>query len=127
MSITLFENVDLSKLLNIDPPLPPIKSKGDPDRRPRRTEPFFMPSIIHVEQQEREIWKGMYTIRYKIMNLWDTDYMTVSPDDDQDEIRKIISMNIPIVRTYRVGTDEYHKALDKWHPKGEVLPHIVWG
>jgi len=106
---------------------PPIGIDWGRDDRPRKDEPFIMPSISHVERQTREEWRGMITIRYQVMALWDPCYMSVTDQDDPAVVQKARDRGSPIVRLALVDSDRYRGWLARWHRMGEILPHICWG
>ena len=104
---------------------PPVRDKGD--GRPRRQNPVILPCIRYSEMQTREIWRGMYTIRYQIMNLWDPCYVSVTEDDDPEVLQKLREAGLPLVRSTKTGSPTYQDWLRLWNQPGRILPHIQWG
>lgn len=106
------------------PPAPP--STGNFKRHEGRA-PFFMPSAPYLDRYTTEIWRGMITIRYEVMCLWDPDYLTVTNRDDPLLIDNLIARGHSLIRSARVGSETYAEWLRRWHPADEILPHIQWG
>lgn len=108
-------------------PPPPTDNDHGGDKRPRRETPLIVPAIQFCERQTREIWRGMFTIRYEIMSLWDISHVTVTDKDDPETVRKIQELGYPIIRTAKITSPVYLEWLRLYHTPGEILPHIQWG
>lgn len=84
------------------PPAPP--STGSFKRHEGRA-PFFVPSAPYLDRYTTEIWRGMITIRYEVMCLWDPDYLTVTNRDDPLLIDNLIARGHSLIRSARVGSE----------------------
>jgi hypothetical protein len=86
-----------------------------------------MPDILFIERQTKEVWRGMFIIRYEFMSLWDHSFVTVTNKDDPATVQRIRDAGHPLVRGAKVGSDRYKEWIRLWHPLGTILPHLQWG
>jgi hypothetical protein len=85
------------------------------------------PDFLFIERQTKEVWRGMITIRYVVMSLFDPCYVSVTPEDDRAIVEKLRAAGLPIIRRAKVGSSQYAEWLRRWHPEGNIFPHIQWG